>query len=63
MLCLGGVGTAVGQLCRTVPDVTVIGTASQAKHIHCQANGIHHPIDYKTLDFVEETRKLFPKGN
>lgn len=62
-LCIaGGVGVAVGQLCRTVKDVTVFGTASAAKHESCVENGITHPIDYKTKDYVEEIRAISPRG-
>ena len=31
-MAAGGVGTAAVQLCKTVPGVVVIGTASSAKH-------------------------------
>jgi hypothetical protein len=31
-MAAGGVGTAVLQLCRTVEDLDVFGTASAAKH-------------------------------
>ena len=61
-LLIGGVGTAVGQLCRTVPNVTVYGTASAGKHKHCVDNGIAHPIDYKTTDYVDYIKSLNMSG-
>ena len=54
---------AVGQLCRTVTNVTVFGTASAPKHESCIKNGITHPIDYKTKDYVQEVRAISPRGN
>jgi synaptic vesicle membrane protein VAT-1 len=57
-MAAGGVGTAVLQLCRTVPDVTVLGTASAAKHEAVRAEGCTHPIDYHTADYVAEVRRL-----
>src|SRR6516225_9207982 len=44
-MAAGGVGTAVLQLCRTVPGVKVFGTASAAKHELLRAQGCAHPID------------------
>ncbi|XP_054614709.1 synaptic vesicle membrane protein VAT-1 homolog [Dunckerocampus dactyliophorus] len=58
----GGVGTAATQLCKTVKDVTVFGTASAAKHETISQAGVAHPIDYRTKDYVEEVRKISPKG-
>jgi len=54
----GGVGTAVLQLCRTVDDVTVFGTASAGKHDVLRAEGCAHPIDYHTTDYAAEVRRL-----
>ena len=54
----GGVGTAVLQLCRTVDDVEVFGTASAAKHDVLKAEGCAHPIDYHTTDYAAEIRRL-----
>jgi synaptic vesicle membrane protein VAT-1 len=48
----GGVGLAALQLCRTVPDITTFGTASQAKHASIREHGCDHPIDYTTSDYV-----------
>ncbi|XP_037610352.1 synaptic vesicle membrane protein VAT-1 homolog [Sebastes umbrosus] len=61
-MAAGGVGTAVTQLCRTVPDVTVFGTASASKHETIAQEGVTHPIDYRTKDYVEEIHKISPKG-
>ncbi|XP_054454517.1 synaptic vesicle membrane protein VAT-1 homolog [Anoplopoma fimbria] len=61
-MAAGGVGIAVTQLCKTVPDVTVFGTASAAKHEIIAQGGVTHPIDYRTKDYVEEIRKISPKG-
>ncbi|KAJ3601172.1 hypothetical protein NHX12_032145, partial [Muraenolepis orangiensis] len=57
----GGVGIAATQLCQTVKDVTVFGTASASKHETISQGGVTHPIDYRTKDYVEEVRKISPK--
>ncbi|XP_042363686.1 synaptic vesicle membrane protein VAT-1 homolog [Plectropomus leopardus] len=61
-MAAGGVGVAVTQLCQTVPDVIVFGTASASKHETIAQGGVTHPIDYRTKDYVEEIRKISPKG-
>ncbi|XP_059180610.1 synaptic vesicle membrane protein VAT-1 homolog [Centropristis striata] len=61
-MAAGGVGMAVTQLCQTVPDVTIFGTASASKHETITQSGVSHPIDYRTKDYVEEIRKISPKG-
>jgi len=61
-MAAGGVGMAATQLCRTVNDVTVFGTASLSKHDVIQKNGVDHPIDYRSVDYVEEIRKIDPEG-
>ncbi len=63
-LCVlaGGVGTAATQLCKTVPDVTVFGTASTHKHETIRDNGVDYPIDYHTQDYVREIQKISPEG-
>lgn len=58
----GGVGIAATQLCKTVKDVTVLGTASASKHETITEGGVTHAIDYRTKDYVEEVRKISPKG-
>jgi NADPH:quinone reductase-like Zn-dependent oxidoreductase len=57
-MAAGGVGTAVLQLCRTVEDVEVFGTASAAKHEVLKAQGCTHPIDYHTSDYAAEVARL-----
>ncbi|KAL8175738.1 UNVERIFIED_CONTAM: Synaptic vesicle membrane protein VAT-1 [Gekko kuhli] len=61
-MAAGGVGTAAVQLCQTVEKVTVFGTASASKHDALRENGVTHPIDYRGADYVEEVRKISPKG-
>jgi synaptic vesicle membrane protein VAT-1 len=48
----GGVGTAVLQLVRPIPEVTTFGTASASKHDYLRALGCTHPIDYGTEDYA-----------
>ncbi|KAF7642156.1 hypothetical protein LDENG_00263350 [Lucifuga dentata] len=64
MLCtsIGGVGIAATQLCQTVQNVTVFGTASASKHEIISQGGVTHPIDYRTKDYVEEIHKISPDG-
>jgi len=57
-MAAGGVGTAVLQLCRTVDDLEVFGTASAAKHDTLRAEGCAHPIDYHATDYAAEVRRL-----
>jgi synaptic vesicle membrane protein VAT-1 len=56
-MAAGGVGLAVLQLCRTVPDVVTFGTASAAKHAVLAEEGCTHAIDYRTSDYVAEVRR------
>ena len=58
----GGVGTAATQLCKTVPGVTVFGTASEHKHETIRENGVDYPIDYHTQDYVREIQKVSQEG-
>lgn len=53
-MAAGGVGTALVQLCKTVPDVTTYGTCSQGKHAYALGQGLTHAIDYRTVDYVSE---------
>lgn len=57
-MAAGGVGTAALQLCRTVPGVVTYGTASAKKHDAVREHGCHHPIDYRSLDYADEVRRL-----
>ncbi|NXK12831.1 VAT1 protein, partial [Herpetotheres cachinnans] len=61
-MAAGGVGTAAIQLCKTVENVTIFGTASASKHDSLKESGVAHPIDYRTTDYAEEVRKISPKG-
>lgn len=54
----GGVGLAALQLCRTVADVTTFGSASAAKHATLREHGCTHPIDYRSVDYAPEVRRL-----
>jgi synaptic vesicle membrane protein VAT-1 len=53
----GGVGTAATQIARNV-GAEIYGTASAAKHSAIQAQGVQHPIDYRSTDFKTEIRRL-----
>ena len=57
-MAAGGVGMAVLQLCRTVDELEVFGTASAGKHEALRAEGCAHPIDYRTTDYAAEVRRL-----
>jgi synaptic vesicle membrane protein VAT-1 len=57
-MAAGGVGTAVLQLCRTVDDLEVFGTASAAKHEVREAEGCTHPIDHHATDYAAEVSRL-----
>jgi synaptic vesicle membrane protein VAT-1 len=57
-MAAGGVGTAVLQLLQTVEGVTVYGTASAPKHDYLRELGCQHPIDYRSLDYAAEVRRL-----
>jgi NADPH:quinone reductase-like Zn-dependent oxidoreductase len=53
----GGVGTAATQIARNV-GAEVFGTASPQKHEAIRAQGVDHPIDYRSLDFEAETMRI-----
>uniref|UniRef100_A0A5F8GHZ1 Vesicle amine transport 1 n=1 Tax=Monodelphis domestica TaxID=13616 RepID=A0A5F8GHZ1_MONDO len=61
-MAAGGVGMAAIQLCQTVENVTVFGTASASKHDVLKEKGVSHPIDYHTSNYVDEVKKISPKG-
>jgi synaptic vesicle membrane protein VAT-1 len=61
-MAAGGVGFAATQLCKTVPGVVVIGTASAGKHDSIRENGVDHPIDYTSTNYTAEIKKIFPDG-
>ncbi|HEX3173740.1 MAG TPA: medium chain dehydrogenase/reductase family protein [Solirubrobacterales bacterium] len=53
----GGVGISATQIARNV-GAEIFGTASPSKHEAIRAQGVDHPIDYRSLDFEEETMRL-----
>ena len=55
-------GIAAIQLCKTVQNVTVFGTASASKHDTIKQMGCNYPIDYRTQDYTTEIRKISPTG-
>jgi NADPH:quinone reductase-like Zn-dependent oxidoreductase len=57
-MAAGGVGMAAIQLLRTIPDTTTFGTASSSKHDVLRAEGCQHAIDYRTLDYANEVKRL-----
>lgn len=61
-MAAGGVGLAATQMCKTIPNVTVFGTASASKHEAIKDWGVDYPIDYTTGDWVEEIKKVSPEG-
>lgn len=57
----GGVGIAATQLARNA-GAEVFGTASASKHDAIRAQGVQHPIDYRTTDFGAEVRRILDGG-
>lgn len=53
----GGVGTSATQIAKWV-GAEVFGTASASKHDAIRAQGVQHPIDYRTQDFAEEVNRI-----
>jgi NADPH:quinone reductase-like Zn-dependent oxidoreductase len=53
----GGVGIAATQVANRI-GAEVYGTASASKHDACRAQGVDHPIDYRTKDFADEILRL-----
>uniref|UniRef100_A0A8C3Y3Y1 Vesicle amine transport 1 like n=1 Tax=Catharus ustulatus TaxID=91951 RepID=A0A8C3Y3Y1_CATUS len=56
----GGVGQAVAQLCSTIPNVTVFGTASSFKH-EAIKNSVTHLFD-RNADYVQEVKRISVDG-
>uniref|UniRef100_A0A8D8Z3M9 Synaptic vesicle membrane protein VAT-1 homolog n=1 Tax=Cacopsylla melanoneura TaxID=428564 RepID=A0A8D8Z3M9_9HEMI len=48
--CVGGVGCAVTQLCKTVPNVTIHGTTSAHKLEVARLKGVHHVFTLADLN-------------
>ncbi|XP_069996541.1 synaptic vesicle membrane protein VAT-1 homolog [Penaeus vannamei] len=57
----GGVGWAATQLAKTIPNVTVFGTASAHKHEAMQENGVDYAIHHGQ-DYEREILKVRPQG-
>jgi NADPH:quinone reductase-like Zn-dependent oxidoreductase len=53
----GGVGIAAIQVAKRI-GAEVFGTASASKHDAIRAQGVDHPIDYRTQDFADEVMRL-----
>lgn len=53
----GGVGLAAVEVAK-LAGAEIYGTASPSKFDFLRTWGVHHPIDYHTLDFEEEIRRL-----
>ena len=53
----GGVGIAATQVAR-IAGAEIFGTASAAKHEAIKAQGVDHPIDYRTQDFKAEIKRM-----
>lgn len=60
-MAAGGVGLAVIQLLQAVPDVVIFGTSSKGKHDILRQEGAAHPIDYRSVDYAEEVRRITGK--
>jgi NADPH:quinone reductase-like Zn-dependent oxidoreductase len=53
----GGVGISATQIARNA-GAEIFGTASASKHEAIRAQGVDHPIDYRTLDFEAEAMRI-----
>ena len=53
----GGVGIAATQIAKDI-GAEVFGTASASKHDAIRAQGVDHPIDYRSTDFAEEVMRI-----
>jgi synaptic vesicle membrane protein VAT-1 len=53
----GGVGISATQIARNA-GAEIFGTASASKHDAIRAQGVAHPIDYRSLDFEEEVLRI-----
>jgi NADPH:quinone reductase-like Zn-dependent oxidoreductase len=53
----GGVGIAATQIAKHI-GAEVYGTASASKHDAIRGFGVDHPIDYRSVDFVKEVRRI-----
>jgi NADPH:quinone reductase-like Zn-dependent oxidoreductase len=53
----GGVGISAVQIAKAI-GAEIFGTASASKHDAISAQGVQHPIDYRTMDFEAEVNRL-----
>jgi NADPH:quinone reductase-like Zn-dependent oxidoreductase len=53
----GGVGISATQIARS-RGAEIFGTASASKHDAIRAQGVDHPIDYRSQDFEQEVRRI-----
>jgi NADPH:quinone reductase-like Zn-dependent oxidoreductase len=53
----GGVGISATQIARS-KETEIFGTASASKHDAIRAQGVDHPIDYRTRDFEGEVKRI-----
>jgi NADPH:quinone reductase-like Zn-dependent oxidoreductase len=53
----GGVGISATQIARNA-GAEIFGTASPSKHEAIRAQGVDHPIDYRSLDFETEAMRI-----
>ncbi len=53
----GGVGISATQIAKS-RGAEVFGTASASKHDAIRAQGVDHPIDYRTQDFAAEVMRI-----
>ena len=53
----GGVGIAATQIAKEI-GAEIFGTASPAKHDAIRAQGVEHPIDYRSQDFEAEAMRI-----
>jgi synaptic vesicle membrane protein VAT-1 len=53
----GGVGVSATQIARNT-GAEIFGTASASKHEAIRAQGVDHPIDYRSLDFEAEVKRI-----
>ena len=57
-MAAGGVGTAMLQLAQSVPGLVTYGTCSESKHAFAKSHGLMHAIDYRSVDYVREIKRL-----
>ena len=53
----GGVGISATQIAKA-RGAEIFGTASASKHDAIRAQGVDHPIDYRSVDFADEVMRI-----